>query len=170
MGYRDIVKNATIEPETKFNRVVPKGHYLCELKNAEEKTSKDGNPYIKFDWVICDGGEFDSWHLFPMISPGTERGAGLLKQLSIAVGLPDGFDDLYELHDRKAELSVYVQKSKDPQYPDDKNGIGGYYPATQQSVVVGSKVKVPVAQPRQGNILDAKVNQEIPFDSDDIPF
>ena len=171
MGYRDIVKTAVIEPETKFNSAVPKGRYLCELKNAEEKKAKEsGNPYLKFDWVICDGGEYDSYHLFPMISHETERGAGLLKQLSEAVGLPDGFDELYELHDRKCVLSVYVMKSKDPQYPDDKNGVGGYYAATEQSVVVGGG-KVPVAQPRQTNILDpnAGVTEQV-FDDDTIPF
>lgn len=170
MKYRDIIKNATVEPEKNFNSVVPKGRYLCELKNAEEKRSKDGNPYLKFDWVICDGSEYDSWHLFPMISPGTERGAGLLKQLSIAVGLPDGFDELYELHDRKAELSVYVQKSKDPQYPDDKNGVGGYYVATQQSIVVGSKAKVPVAQTAKQSVLDQNAAAEQVFEDDEIPF
>ena len=172
MGYRDIVKTATIEPERSFNSVVPKGRYLCELKNAEEKISKEGKPYLKFDWIIFDGGEYDSWHLFPMISHETERGAGLLKQLSEAVGLPDGFDELYELHDRKAILSVYVMKSKDPAYPDDRNGIGGYYAATDASVVVGSKARVPVAQPKgKGNVAPKKVEQgEIPFDEDNLPF
>lgn len=170
MGYRDIVKTATIEPEKSFSSLVPKGRYLCELKNAEEKQAKDsGNPYLKFDWVICDGGEYDSWHLFPMISHHTEKGAGLLKQLSEAVGLPDGFDELYELHDRKAVISVYVMKSKDPKYPEDKNGFGGYYPATEASVVVGSKARVPVAQPK-GNVLDQKQVTEQVFENDDIPF
>jgi len=169
MKYRDIIKNATIEPEKSFNSVVPKGRYLCELKNVEEKVSKEGNPYLKFDWVICDGGEYDSWHLFPMISPGTERGAGMLKQLCEAVGLPDGFDEVYELHDRKCVLSVYIKKSKDPQYPDDKNGVGGYYVATEGSVVVGSKSRVPVAQPKR-NILDQNQAAQAAFDSDDIPF
>lgn len=168
MGFRDIVKSATIQPENLFNRVVPKGRYLCELKHAEEKTSKDGNPYLKFDWVICDGSEYDSWHLFPMISHLTEKGAGLLKQLSEAVGLPEGFDELYELQDRRAVLSVYVMKGKkDSAYPDDSNGVGGYYLATTASAVVGPKAKLPV----NGGpaVTQQSVTKDL-FDTDDIPF
>ncbi len=145
--------------------VLPKGKYLCELKNSELKaTNKGDGKYLKLDFVICDGSDFDGQHIFGNLNvinsnPVAQQiGQGLLGQLAKSVGFLVIPDESFELHDRKVLVEVKIQASTNPAYPEDKNQIVAFHEYKLGSVVVKKKNEktTPI--------------QDAGFDSDEIGF
>jgi hypothetical protein len=164
MGNLTEIQGIEIQPSSFQGGCLPKGDYLCELKNSEVKESKSGGKYLKLDFVICDGSEYDSYHIFENLNiinaneKAQQIALGMLSQLSKACGKAEIPDESYELHDIKVVVGVKVEKSSNPAYPDDKNRVTHFKPYTLKSVVVGSNKAV------------AQTPAQEAFGSDDIGF
>ena len=127
--------------------LMPKGDYMMEVAEiSDEKATKDGTgKYVTFKYIVVDDGEFYDKGFFVNYNienknPTAQEIAWRdLSALGHAVGVYDGDSDalLY----KRFMAKVGIEKSKNPQYPDDKNKIDRYYQADEHPMAA------PVAPP-----------------------
>ncbi len=172
MGYKDLINTAEM-PEKQSYELLPKGRYLFEIKNSSEKMTSSGGKMAVLEFMVVDGGEYDSRRIFENYNVENSNAKTVqialsqLKQLSHAMGLMEGFDELYELHDRKFYGRVWVEKSKDPKYAD-KNRVGDFEPYTMPSMVVAGKKYADTQSKLSDEIKTSNQAAEQAFGDDDI--
>ena len=155
MGFqlRDLT---TIEPSTGGSfTLLPKDDYNLEVAEiSDEKATKDGTgKYVTFKYVVAEGefegnGFFVNYNIENKNPTAQEIAWRDLSALGHAVGVYDGDSDalLY----KRFMAKVGIEKSKNPQYPDDKNKIDKYYQQSDAPVAAPAPVPtrpVPVARP-----------------------
>ena len=158
MGFqlRDLT---SIEPSTGGGSftLLPKDDYVLEVAEiSDEKATKDGTgKYVTFKFVVTEG-EFEGNGLFVNYNIENKNPVAQdiawrdLSALGHAVGVYDGDSDalLY----KRFLAKVGIEKSKNPQYPDDKNKIEKYYiqgdaPVATPAPAPAPVRPVPVARP-----------------------
>jgi hypothetical protein len=89
--------------------VLPEGEYLARIADAKESTSKAGNDMLVLDFVV-ENGTWKGAEVRDWVVPGNPMGAGRLKVIMQAAGLPtpDGSFELRveDLVDKRLEVSV----------------------------------------------------------------
>ena len=112
--------------------LVPRGEYIAQIEKWELKDNKNGGNRISCQVRILDG-DFTNKVLFTDITmenanqQAAEIGKKHRAQIANAIGnmQPRSPDDWLNI---PLVISVTIQKSKNPDYPDDKNAIQGYKP------------------------------------------
>lgn len=137
-----------LEEENKFKLLEP-GIYDFQITEASPEISKKRNDMIKLKLCIYNH-DGNTQHIFDYLleSMGYKLrhcadACGLLAKYELGELVPDDFTD------KAGKVKVVIQKSKDPQYPDDKNAVADYI--------------------KRGNMVDAAPKTAADLD-DDIPF
>lgn len=128
--------------------LVPRGEYIAQIEKWELKDNKNGGNRISCQIRILDG-DFTNKVLFTDITmenanqQAAEIGKKHRAQIANAIGnmQPRSPDDWLNI---PLVISVTIQKSKNPDYPDDRNSIQGYKP-----VAGHAPTAQPTAQPQQ---------------------
>ena len=134
--------------------LIPRGEYIAQIEKWELKDNKNGGNRIACQVRILDG-DFANKVLFTDITmentnkQAAEIGKKHRAQIANAIGnmQPRSPDDWLNI---PLVISVTIQKSKNPDYPDDKNAIQGYKPIPQQQAQQApQQSRSPAAQPQQ---------------------
>ena len=133
--------------------LIPRGEYIAQIEKWELKDNKNGGNRISCQVRILDG-DFANKVLFTDITmentnqQAAEIGKKHRAQIANAIGnmQPRSPDDWLNI---PLVISVTIQKSKNPDYPDDKNAIQGYKPIPQQGQQAPQQSRSPAAQPQQ---------------------
>ena len=133
--------------------LIPRGEYIAQIEKWELKDNKNGGNRISCQVRILDG-DFANKVLFTDITmenanqQAAEIGKKHRAQIANAIGnmQPRSPDDWLNI---PLMISVTIQKSKNPDYPDDKNAIQGYKPIPQQGQQAAQQSRSPAAQRQQ---------------------
>ena len=123
-------------PEAKRpNYVLPKGEYPAKIMEAEEKTSKAGNPMLQINLEIFDG-ERSKFVRDYIVLGGEHSQDWKMGHLAKACGMAaDGEIVAMNLVERYVRVKVKVKPAKD-QYPED-NAVDDYLVAQAADVSGG---------------------------------
>jgi hypothetical protein len=158
--------------------LLPSGRYTAHIIESAVVTAKSGRGEIcNLTWEILDG-SFERRRVWSRINVFHENqiaqdiGQRFLKQITDALGLGP-IDDTTAIEFQPVEITVGVEKSRDPQYPDRNevkrvSPIAGRAPrAVQHARPAPSPASTarpaPVAQPARRPWEKPKVNDEIPY-------
>ena len=134
--------------------LIPRGDYIAQIEKWELKENRNGGNRIACQVRILDG-QFANKVLFTDITfenaneTAREIGKKHRAQIAYAIGRQtvNSPDDWLNI---PLMISVTIQKSKNPDYPDDKNAIQGYKPIPQQQgQQAPQQSRTPAAQPQQ---------------------
>lgn len=135
--------------------LIPRGDYIAQIEKWELKENRNGGNRIACQVRILDG-QFANKVLFTDITfenaneQAREIGKKHRAQIAYAIGRQtvNSPDDWLNI---PLMISVTIQKSKNPDYPDDKNAIQGYKPIPQQQAQQApQQSRTPAAtQPQQ---------------------
>jgi hypothetical protein len=124
---------------------IPEGDYLTEISTCEKTTSAAGNDYLKLEVKVC-GDKYKGWiardnlNLWYTNSDSEKQemvreiASRKFSSLVKAVGRKDNPPaNAGELVGNKVICSFGIEKSKNPDYPDDKNIIKAFKPLEKMS-------------------------------------
>jgi hypothetical protein len=100
------------------------GKYTVTVANAEMKTSKAGNEYLKVEFDVDAGGKI--WENFVL---NNKVGRGKLKQFLVKSGGPLALKDVNELCGLSCVANIGIQKDESF---GDKNQIKSYVGASEK--------------------------------------
>jgi hypothetical protein len=120
------------EPESL--KPVPPGRYLCEAIEGSVGPPKTGNGMmLSLTWKVLDG-DYEGRQFWQHISflhpkPGAQyHGQRKLNAIIAAVSATVPLDTVEPLLFKPVWLTLDIEKSRDPRYPDDKNTISRIEP------------------------------------------
>ena len=124
---------------------IPEGDYLTEISTCEKTTSAAGNEYLKLEVKVC-GEKYKGWiardNLNLWYTNNDSEKQELVREIASrkfsslvkAVGRKDNPpSNAGELVGNKVMTTFGIEKSKNPDYPDDKNNIKAFKPLEKMS-------------------------------------
>ena len=124
---------------------IPEGDYLTEVSTCEKTTSKTGNEYLRLEVKVC-GEKYKGWiardNLNLWYTNNDSEKQELVREIASrkfsslvkAVGRKDNPpSNAGELVGNKVMTTFGIEKSKNPDYPDDKNNIKAFKPLEKMS-------------------------------------
>ena len=124
---------------------IPEGDYLTEISTCEKTTSAAGNEYLKLEVKVC-GEKYKGWiardSLNLWYTNNDSEKQELVREIASrkfsslvkAVGRKDNPpSNAGELVGNKVMTTFGIEKSKNPDYPDDKNNIKAFKPLEKMS-------------------------------------
>lgn len=147
------------EPKTEdeCRRVIPGGIYDFEVVEALDKVSKQDNEMISLKLKIYKG-ENCIGYVFDYLM---EKIAYKLRHAAYTCGIGDKYENgdirAVDFNGATGKVKIIIQKSRDPQYPADKNAVADY--------LTKEKLASIKAQPNQPEDSDVP-----PIGDEDLPF
>lgn len=133
------------ESSSSGESTIPEGDYLTEISTCEKTTSQAGNEYLKLEVKVC-GEKYKGWiardNLNLWYTNADSEKQELVREIASrkfsslvkAVGRKDNPpSNAGELVGNKVMTTFGIEKSKNPDYPNDKNNIKAFGPLETMS-------------------------------------
>lgn len=158
MKFQPISADEANKASNKF-ALWPRGTYDCEIVEASDEISKNGNEMIKLRVKVFsqDGG--DSRTVFDYL---LEAIPYKVRHAAEAFGLVAEYDNGtlsgFDFQGRTGQCILFIQKDKTGQF-GDKNAVADYVPAKASAAPSAHRI----APPQMGGSTGASLDDEIPF-------
>jgi hypothetical protein len=177
--FSSVFNPASVPEDTRGgNELLPSGRYTAQIIESSVVMAKSGRGEIcNLTWEILDGPYerrrvWSRVNVFHQNETAQDIGQRFMKMITDALGLGP-IDDTTAIEFQPVEITVGVEKARDPQYPDRNevkrvSPIAGRAPrAVQHARPAPSPASTarpaPVAQPARRPWEKSKVNDEIPY-------